>query len=250
MRRPLIIAHRGASYYAPENTLASAKLAWEQDTDALEGDVHKSKDDHIVVIHDPDTLRTTGIKKIIREENLDDIQKLDAGSWKDPKYRGERIPSLQEILDTVPNNKKMCIEIKSGDCINLVQKCIEKSHLRDDQLVFMDFDINTVIEAKKVFSQSEILWLYEFIPPLKKENASNTFSMIIEKAQSVKADGINIEFNPFIDHTLIKKVHDLGMKFYSWTINDIKDAKNLMAWGIDGITTDRPGWMKENLFQH
>jgi glycerophosphoryl diester phosphodiesterase len=247
MKNPLIIAHRGASYYAPENTLASAKLAWEQDADALEADVHKSSDNNIVVIHDPDTLRTTGVMKIIRDEKLSDIQKLDAGSWKDPRYRGEFIPSLMEILQTVPHNKKMCVEIKSADCINLIEKLIKKSHLQAEQLVFMDFDINTVIKAKKVFRQSEILWLYEFIPPLREENARDTFDMIIEKAQSVEADGINIEFNPFINRDLIKEVHDLGMKFYSWTINDITDAKNLMDWGVDGITTDRPGWLKENL---
>ena len=112
----------------------------------------------------------------------------------------------------------------------------------------MDFDIHTVIEAKKVFTQSEILWLYEFIPPLKEKNAADTFSMIIEKAITVKASGINIEINPFINAALIKKVHDLGMSFYSWTVNDITIAKKLMDWGIDGITTDRPGWMKKNLF--
>jgi glycerophosphoryl diester phosphodiesterase len=247
MKKPIIIGHRGASHYAPENTLASARLAWEQDADALEADVHKSIDNQVVVIHDPDTLRTTGVMKIIRDEKLADIQKLDAGSWKDPRYRGEYIPSLKEILQTVPENKKMCVEIKSGDCINLIKKLITKSHLQPEQLVFMDFEINTVIEAKKVFRQSEILWLYEFIPPLKEENASDTFDMIIEKAQSVEADGINIEFNPFINRDLITKVHSIGLKFYSWTINDIDVAKNLMDWGVDGITTDRPGWMKKNL---
>ena len=247
MTKPLIIAHRGASYYAPENTMASIKLAWEQDTDALEVDVHKSRDDYIVVIHDPDTLRTTGIKKIIRDENMVDIRKLDAGSWKDPKFNNEQIPTLKEVLATVPKDKKICVEIKSADCIDLIQKLIKESHLQPEQLIFMDFNINTVIAAKKRFSKSEILWLYEFIPPLKKENARNTFNMIIKKALSVKADGINIEFNPFIDMSLIKKVHNLGMKFYTWTVNDIADAKNLMAWDVDGITTDRPGWMKENL---
>jgi len=71
--------------------------------------------------------------------------------------------------------------------------------------------------------------------------------MIIDRAMSVGANGINIEFNPFIDNELIKKVHNSGLKFYTWTVNDISDAKNLMAWDVDGITTDRPGWMKKNL---
>lgn len=246
-KTPLIIAHRGASHYAPENTMASARLAWQQNTDALECDVHKTKDNHIVVIHDPDTLRTTGIKKVIRDESLETIQKLDAGSWKDKQFKDEHIPSLKEVLETVPSDKKICIEIKSADCVDLIQKLIEESHLQAHQLVFMDFDINTVIEAKKVFKQSEILWLYEFIPPLKKDDAQDTFNMIINKALSVDAHGINIEFNPFIDKLLIKKVHDLNMKFYTWTVNELSDAKKLKEWNIDGITTNRPGYLKENL---
>jgi len=245
--KPLIIAHRGASYSAPENTIASAKLAWQEDTDALECDVHKTRDNHIIVSHDPDTFRTTGIKKIIRDEKLIDLQKLDAGSWKSPKYKGEKLPTLKELLQTVPDDKKICIEIKSGDCVELIDKIIKDSHLKPDQFVFMDFDINTVIEAKRVFKRSEILWLYEFIPPLKEQQAKPAFEMIIEKAISVNANGINIEFNPFIDKDLIDRVHQANMKFYTWTVNDLGDAIKLRDWGIDGITTDKPGWMKTNL---
>jgi glycerophosphoryl diester phosphodiesterase len=246
--KPLIIAHRGASYDAPENTLASAKLAWKQNCDALEIDVHKTRDNHIVVIHDPDTLRTTGTKKIIRDENLNEIRKLDAGCWKDLKFQKEHIPTLEEVIKTVPPDKKLCIEIKSADCINLIDKQIKESRLQPAQLVFMDFNIDTVIAAKEVFHASEILWLYEFIPPLNIQNARSTLEMIIEKAMDVKADGINIEINPFIDQNLIKEVHNCGMKFYTWTVNDAAVAKNLLEWGIDGITTDRPGWMKNKLF--
>lgn len=247
IKKPLIIAHRGASFYAPENTVASAKLAWQQNTDALECDVHKTKDNQIVVIHDPDTLRTTSVKKIIRHENLVDIQKLDAGNWKGSQYKGENIPTLLDLLRTVPGNKKIFIEIKSSDCVELIKKIIEESSLKSHQLTFMDFDIDTIIAARKVFIQSEILWLYEFIPPLKKNNAHNTFNMIIEKALSVKADGINIEFNSFIDEALIRKIHELNMKFYTWTVNDLSEAKKLAQWGIDGIATDRPGWLKEHI---
>lgn len=245
--KPLIIAHRGASYSAPENTIASAKLAWQEDTDALECDVHKTRDNHIIVSHDPDTFRTTGIKKIIRDEKLIDLQKLDAGSWKSPKYKGEKLPTLKELLQTVPDDKKICIEIKSGDCVELIDKIIKDSHLKPDQFVFMDFDINTVIEAKRVFKKSEILWLYEFIPPLKEQQAKPTFEMIIKRALSVNAHGINIEFNPFIDKDLIDRVHQVNMKFYTWTVNDLGEAIKLRNWGIDGIATDKPGWMKSNL---
>ena len=82
MSSPLIIAHRGASYDAPENTMAAFRLAWVQNTDALELDIHRTRDNEIVVIHDPDTLRTSGISKSIKRECLADLQKLDIGIWK------------------------------------------------------------------------------------------------------------------------------------------------------------------------
>src|SRR5262245_4724666 len=93
-----IVAHRGASYDAPENTLASLKLAWEQKADASEFDVFLSKDGKIVVIHDADTKRTAGVDKKVVSQTLDELRALDVGSWKNAKFKGEKIPTLDEML--------------------------------------------------------------------------------------------------------------------------------------------------------
>ena len=109
------IAHRGASYDAPENTLAAAKLAWEMNVDAVEVDIHLSKDNKIMVIHDGNTKRTTGEDFIVIDTNSDVLRKLDAGSFKGEKFKGEKIPFLEEIIETIPEGKKLVVELKSRD---------------------------------------------------------------------------------------------------------------------------------------
>jgi len=100
-----IVAHRGASFDAPENTVAAIKLAWEQKADASEFDVYLSKDGKIVVIHDATTKRTAGDDMKVALTNLDELRKLDVGKWKNAKFAGEKIPTLEEMLATVPSGK-------------------------------------------------------------------------------------------------------------------------------------------------
>ena len=109
-----IVAHRGASFDAPENTVAAIKLAWEQKADAAEFDVFLSKDGKIVVIHDADTKRTAGVDRKVADTTLEELRKLDVGKWKDAKFAGEKIPTLEEMLATVPAGKRVFIEVKCG----------------------------------------------------------------------------------------------------------------------------------------
>src|SRR4051794_3938882 len=97
-----VIAHRGASHDAPENTLAAIKLAWQQEADAAEFDLHLSRDGKLVVIHDADTRRVAGVDKRVAEQTLAELRRLDVGAWKGPRFAGERIATLEEVLATVP----------------------------------------------------------------------------------------------------------------------------------------------------
>src|SRR5438477_1876233 len=92
-----IVAHRGESADAPENTLAAFRLAWERHDDAIELDVHLTADGQLIVCHDPDTRRTTGVKKVIKETPLAELRELDAGRWKGPQWAGEKLPTLDEV---------------------------------------------------------------------------------------------------------------------------------------------------------
>src|SRR4051794_20206839 len=101
-----IIAHRGASHDAPENTLAAVRLAWAQHADAVEIDVHLTRDGRLAVIHDPDTQRTAGIPQLVTETTLADLQRLDAGAWKGASFAGEKIPALEDVFALVPAGKR------------------------------------------------------------------------------------------------------------------------------------------------
>ena len=111
---PMIVAHRGASKQAPENTIPAFKLAWEQGTDAIEGDFQLTKDGAIVCIHDKDTKRVAGVKKIVEDTTLEELRKLDVGAWFGENWRGTVIPLISEVLAAIPDGKKIYIEIKSG----------------------------------------------------------------------------------------------------------------------------------------
>lgn len=100
-----IIGHRGASHDAPENTLAAFKLGWEQGADAVELDIWLTKDGKIVCLHDADTKRTTGVLKKAADSTLAELRTLDAGTWKDAKWRGEKIPTLTEALAAIPRRQ-------------------------------------------------------------------------------------------------------------------------------------------------
>ena len=105
-----IIAHRGASHEAPENTLASVRLGWAQGADAVEVDVRQSRDGHIVVIHDAHTRRTAGVTRRVRAETLDELRALEVGRWKHRRHAGEKIPTLAEVIETVPPGKRLFVE--------------------------------------------------------------------------------------------------------------------------------------------
>src|SRR5215204_6481097 len=109
-----IVGHRGASYDAPENTMAATNLAWKQKADAVETDIWLSKDGKLVVSHDKTGKRTAGRDVIYPEITQAETRELDAGSWKDPKFKGEKIPLLEEQIASIPPGKRILVEIKTG----------------------------------------------------------------------------------------------------------------------------------------
>src|SRR3954454_21771589 len=107
---PEIVAHRGESADAPENTLAAFRLAWERNVPAIELDVHLTRDGALIVSHDANTLRTTATPKAIKESTLEELRSLDAGRWKGERWAGERMPTLAEALQTIPEGARCFIE--------------------------------------------------------------------------------------------------------------------------------------------
>jgi glycerophosphoryl diester phosphodiesterase len=243
-----IIAHRGASHDAPENTLAAFKLGWQQRADAVELDIWLSKDGKIVISHDGDTKRTTGTAKNIADSSLAELRELDAGSWKDPKWKGEKLPTLDEVLALIPNGKRLVIEIKCGvECLPELERVLKASGKPASQLVIISFHYDVCAESKKLFPKIPVLFLSSF----KQDKASGKWTptpdSLIEKAKAAGLEGINLSSKGPLDAAFVKKTHAAGLKFYVWTVDDAAIAKKLLADGVDGITTNRPEWLREQL---
>ena len=236
---PMIIAHRGASYDAPENTLAAVSLAWEKGADAVEIDVHLSSDQQIIVIHDKSTKRTTDQNYEVKETPSETLRTLDAGSWKDEAFSGEKIPFLEEVMATVPEGKKLFIEVKCGpEIIPVLTKQIESSGI-EERLVIISFHFEVVKQSREVMPGIPAFFLHY---TLTRRYGKDW----ITKAREANLSGLNFRYRG-ITPSFTHKVHAAGMKMFAWTVDDPKEALRLTRLGIDGITTNRPAWLREEL---
>lgn len=245
---PELIAHRGESFDAPENTLAAFQLAWERKVPAIELDVYLTRDGQAILCHDKDTKRTTGQNLSIKDSTLEELRKLDAGSWKGERWKGETLPTLDEALATVPDGGRCFIEIKVGpEAVPAVVKSVQSSRLKPKQLAIISFKAETIAESKRRLPEVEAYYLASF----KKDKATGawtpTVGKLIEEAKAIHADGLDLSFEGPLDQNSVRRIQNAGLKFYVWTIDDPKIAKQYLSWGADGITTNRAQWIAEQL---
>lgn len=243
-----IIAHRGASHDAPENTLAAVNLAWRHDADAVEVDVYLSKDGQIVAIHDETTERTTGEKCQVVALTLDELKSLDAGRWKGARWAGERIPTLAEVLRTVPPGKRLFIEVKCGpEIVPVLGRVLKSSGKKPQQTVIISFSKDVVTAAKARFPQLAVYW----IVGLKQDEETGQWSFqtddLVEQTRTAGVDGINVNSVPVVDREFVSRFKRAGLEVYVWTVNSPEEARRLLDAGVDGITTDRPKFLRLNL---
>jgi glycerophosphoryl diester phosphodiesterase len=243
-----IVAHRGASFDAPENTVASAKLGWKQEADAVEIDIYLSKDGRIVVMHDADTKRTTGVVGKMVETTAADLRALDAGSWKGADWKGERIPFLEEIIATVPAGRRLFIEIKCGpEILPELERVWKASGLKPAQTVIIGFGYDTMVAARKRFPDVPVHWLSGFKTNAKSGAVTPTVGELIRKAKAGGLTGIDVSHQGPVDEAFIRQVKAAGLQCHVWTVDDPVIARRLKAAGVDSITTNRPRWLREQL---
>jgi glycerophosphoryl diester phosphodiesterase len=243
-----IIAHRGASHDAPENTLAAVNLAWEQGADAVEIDVQASSDHRIVVIHDPTTKKTAGVNRKVCEQTFASLCQLDAGLWKSPKFRGERIPPLADVLRTVPSGKRLFIEIKCGENgLPDLMDTIRQSHCIASQIVLIGFCIDTMARAKTMRSGFEVGWVVKSRRNWKTGRWTPTITNLIEEAKARRLDALDLGAKRPLTRAHVDEIKAAGLKVYIWTVDSPSKAKHLISAGVNGITTNRPGWLREQL---
>jgi glycerophosphoryl diester phosphodiesterase len=252
-KRPIVIAHRGFSMIAPENTRASFELAIAAGADLVELDYHHSKDEIPVVMHDYTLDRTTdatnrlGVTKIrVDSRAAAEIVKLDAGSWFNPQFGNETPPTLSEALDLIQAKGVTLIERKAGDAATCIALLREKNMI--NALVVQAFDWVYLADFNR---QEPKQVLGALGPPSQKGGKKLTDE---EKRLSpawvdeVKATGSRaVVWNLQVTKESVDYAHRNGLKVWVYTINDPTLANSLLDMGVDGIITDNPSLMWRTL---
>jgi len=241
-----IIAHRGFSHIAPENTVAAFKLGWEKGTDACELDLYLTGDNQIVCLHDADTKRTTGVASKVKEATLEALQKLDAGSWKSATYKGERIPTLAEALATLPKGKqRFFLEIKDGTrIVPELTKQLQPWKPRASQLCIIAFDREVAQECKKALPWMPV---YRLSSEQTKDKKPVDLAQLIRDTKADGLDGLDLGLKWKWNSAMVEQIRAAGLGVYVWTVNKPADVKRLAELGVDGITTDDPVMVREAL---
>ena len=238
-----IVAHRGASRDAPENTVASVALGWAQQADAVEVDVHLTRDGEVVVIHDPTLLRTAGRDARVDALTLAEIRQLDAGVWKGAEWRGERVPTLAEVLATVPEGRRIFIELKAAaELVPALQRAIMAAPVVPAQVVLISFEADILSEAKRALAECDALFLAD-----APEGVPERRSGLVQFCRTRGFNGLGVSAEWPVDARLMDGLRAENLQLNVWTVNDSQRAAELAAAGVTSITTDRPGWLRAQL---
>ncbi|HTQ39263.1 MAG TPA: glycerophosphodiester phosphodiesterase [Pirellulales bacterium] len=242
-----IIAHRGSSFLAPENTRAAVDLAWQEGADAVEGDFRLTRDGHIVCLHDTTLNRTAGVNVRVADCSLEELQAYDFGTWKGPQFAGQRIPTLSDLLATVPAGKRYYVEIKCGpEIIPELARVISACGLAPDQMVPICLQLPVIAEIKTAIPQCSAYWVVEF----KRAETGQwqpSIHDIIGVAQRAGLNGLDLMASGPIDAPLVKRIKAAGLGLCVWTVDDPPLARRLIDLGITRLTTNRPAWLREQI---
>lgn len=243
-----IVGHRGASGDAPENTLAAINLAWRQQADAVEIDVRLTGDGRIVSFHDASARRITGTDLPIASTPLSVLQSLDAGRWKGENWAGERIPTLEEVLATVPPGKRLYVEIKCGTEIVPEMLRILETPLAFERIVLISFGLEVLAELKRQCPPVRALQVVKLAQnPANGLEGSPTLAERIAPAKAAGLDGFDIGATPLLEPAAAEKLLAEGFQLCTWTVNDPAEARRLENLGVGAVTTDFPGRLRQEL---
>jgi glycerophosphoryl diester phosphodiesterase len=247
---PALVAHRGASASAPENTVAAFRAAWREGADAIENDWRLTRDGHPVCMHDTRVDRTTDGKGAVAELTFEQVRALDAGRWKGTRWTGEQVPTLTEMLATVPRGKRTFLDVKAGpQIVPALAAEIAASHIPDERVAIIAFDSAVIAAAKKAMPRVKAYWLYAFERTGGKWSA--TADELVARLRACGADGLDVgltaETSEVVDDALAGKLAAAGLELLVWTIDDAALARRARALGARAITTNNPAALRAAL---
>ncbi len=230
---PFVVGHRGASGHAPENTLASFSRAAEMGADAVEFDIHQTADGRVVVIHDEGLERTTDGEGLVVSTTLNDIKKLDAGTWFDPKFAGERIPTLEEALSFVCGRGIALVEVKhSSEFYPRMEENIVAAVSRNREWlrksIFISFDPSIILRLKEL-DREMITGLLTLDPPEEYVEIAEEFgaSALFPRWEKMKPDSVRL-------------VHEKGFTVHPWVMDSEEAIARVLEMKPDSVSSNFP----------
>ncbi|MBG9449211.1 glycerophosphodiester phosphodiesterase [Cytobacillus firmus] len=234
------IAHRGATGYAPENTIVGFDLAVDMKADYIEIDVQRSKDGELVVIHDTTVDRTTDGTGKVGNLTFDYLRSLDAGSWKGEQFAGEPIPTFEEILDRYHGKTGILIELKAPELYpgieGQVADALKARNLdkpQNEKIIIQSFNFESMKKMDQLLPKVPIGVL--------TSNRADTTAEALQEF-SAYADWFNPSYG-IVTEELVNQVHSLGMQIGSWTVRSQEAADFLFEMKVDAIITDYPDYV-------
>lgn len=204
-----------------------------------------------MAIHDKNTKRVGNMNKSIKQSTLNDLKKVDVGCFKYKKWKGEQIPSLNELLQTIPSDGKLIIEIKSGkEIIEPLCLLIKTSGIPEWQIEFISFNRKVLTEIKIILPQYAVLWLLNLDYYLPTWLLFNTIQRTIRKVLKSNLDGVNVWVEKKINREFVHQFKQYDLLVYTWIVNDLNTASDLLKMGVDALTTDRAAWLTQQLIKH
>ncbi len=240
MKSVLNIAHRGASGYCPENTMAAFKRSMELGATAIETDVQMTADGHLVLIHDELLKRTTGSPKAVKDVTLEELQQLDAGSWFDPAFREEYIPTLRELFELVkPSSLQINLELKNGVVLypGLEEAVMEEINRfgMSDRVIISSFNHYSLVKCKQLAPEIRTGILY-------MEGLYEAW----EYASRIGANALHA-YRFAVTPEWVAKAAEKEIAYHPFTVNDPEEMRRLLDAGVSGIITDYPDRLAELL---
>lgn len=242
---PDVVAHRGSSGVVPENTLAAVRLAVRQKADVVENDIQRTKDGELVIMHDTTLARTTDVEQVFPDRapwnvgdfTLEEIKRLDAGSWFAPEFAGERVPTLAEWGQAVGDSTGMLLEPKSPALYPGIAADL------DEELSTVEVFRRAVRQGRLVVQSFDHPWLRSYEQLAPEVPVGLLFGVRPTDAEIDAAAGWAEQVNPalgVIDEPVVDAIHDAGLEAHVWTVNDGVGMRRAIAWEVDGVITNYP----------
>jgi glycerophosphoryl diester phosphodiesterase len=231
MRKPWIIAHRGASGHAPENTLAAFERAVQLGAGFIETDLHLTRDAQFVAIHDAALERTTNGRGSVRDFTLAELRRLDAGKWFDREYMGQRIPTLDEVLDFARKNDVIFyLEVKYDAAWGMHHSLVAALQKAENaaRTIVISFDQTTLAALRRVDPSVMMGFLAD-------EPGTDHVKDALELGARQLCPQASL-----VTQELVERAHGADLQVATWTVDDAEEMRRVIATGVDGIMTNFP----------